>query len=469
MRAPVAPLARVHVLVLAILLMVAAWMAFPAAAEETPTGPPAMASEDEDAMISVLAGGALRVSADVALVDASDGDAIEPVVGSFTVDGLAYAIAGEGQVALVAVSPRTLADGLAGGSAAGLASASDGAEGEGASESAVLEVPEFVEHDGVTCSVVAIGPRAFAGCDADVVTIPAAVESIDELAFRGSAVAAIEVADGNPNFSSYDGMLFDAEQTSLLLIPEGKQGAARIPSTAEAVPPDAFSHCASVTSVTVDAGSAAFSSWNGCLYDASGETLLRVPAGAPEVVIADGCAAVAAGALEGCASLRSIQAPASVVEVSPDVLGRSAVDGDADGGAPVASLGSSSLPADGGGSLAATAGDAHAAEDGSAEGFQASSGGEGDEPSAEAEAAVDDGGANPVQLTSLVALAAAGNGLPEVAPASIAVRIPESADPAPWEAVGFKVEVVPSDAAGDAEPVEGEPLDDHALEDPHVH
>ncbi len=278
MRAPVAPLARVHVLVLAILLMVAAWMAFPAAAEETPTGPPAMASEDEDAMISVLAGGALRVSADVALVDASDGDAIEPVVGSFTVDGLAYAIAGEGQVALVAVSPRTLADGLAGGSAAGLASASDGAEGEGASESAVLEVPEFVEHDGVTCSVVAIGPRAFAGCDADVVTIPAAVESIDELAFRGSAVAAIEVADGNPTYSSYDGMLFDADQTSLLLIPEGKQGAARIPKTASSVPPDALSHCASVTSVEVEAGSAAYYSENGCLYDMTSGMLLWTPA-----------------------------------------------------------------------------------------------------------------------------------------------------------------------------------------------
>ena len=62
-----------------------------------------------------LASGMLRVSADVELASGGD-EAIEPVVGSFTVDGLTYAIVGEGEVALVAASPRTIAGGLAGGS-----------------------------------------------------------------------------------------------------------------------------------------------------------------------------------------------------------------------------------------------------------------------------------------------------------------------------------------------------------------
>ncbi len=275
------------------------------------------ADEGSSLVSSALADGALHVSADVALVAAAGGGAVEPVVGSFTVDGLTYAIVGEGQVALVAVSPRTLAGGLAGGSAAGLASASDagpssapsgedsgvpprseaeqvpsgatspspspeGASSDGigdedASELVALEVPGSVEYDGVTCSVVSIGPRAFAGCDADVVAIPATVESVDDLAFRGSAVKAIEVADGNPTYSSYDGMLFDADMTSLLLIPEGKQGAARIPKTASSVPPDALSHCASVTSVEVEAGSAAYYSENGSLYDMTDKALLWAP------------------------------------------------------------------------------------------------------------------------------------------------------------------------------------------------
>ncbi len=281
-------------------------------------------------LASYLSSGMLRVSADVALVDGDD-EAVEPVVGSFTVDGLTYAIVGEGEVALVAVSPRTLAGGLVGGSA-GSSSGADGAEGpdadsdagsdaSGAGEPAVLTLPEVISYDGSDYSLTAIGPRALAGCDAATVVVPASVASVDQAAFEGSSVASVEVADGNPDLSSYDGMLFDAEQTSLLLVPEGKQGAARVPSTAEVVDPSRFSHSAGVDAIDVEAGSAAYSSRNGCLYDASGETLLRVPAGATDIQIADGCATVAAGSMEGCASLATIHAPASVVEVSSSVGG----------------------------------------------------------------------------------------------------------------------------------------------------
>ncbi len=302
---------------------------------------------DAPTLAGHLSSGMLRVSADVALVD-SDDEAVEPVVGSFTVDGLTYAIVGEGQVALVAVSPRTLAGGLTGGSevalgggspgapseegsgsgapprsgaeqvpsgaaspqpqpspsveaadsgeavdgsmAASLAGAgdesfgsgSDGAEGlaapgpdasadaEGAGEPEVLTLPETVFYDGSDYSLTAIGPRALAGCDAATVVIPASVASVDQAAFEGSPVASVEVADGSPHLSSYDGMLFDADQTRLLLIPEGKQGAARIPETAEGVLADALSHSGGPGPSAVGAGGAAYLSRNGCLYDASG-------------------------------------------------------------------------------------------------------------------------------------------------------------------------------------------------------
>ena len=369
--------------------------AAPVAADVTGSEP-----VDAPTLASYLSSGMLRVSADVALVDGDD-EAVEPVVGSFTVDGLTYAIVGEGEVALVAVSPRTLAGGLVGGlevaSDGGLAVGSsgapsgegsgsgvpprsgaeqvpsgatspspspeeassddaeaqgsdagsgpgagdegaegpaapedggvgsgvDGAEGPeavgsdaaGDDEPAALTLPDAVSHDGSDYSLTAIGPRALAGCDAATVVLPASVASVDQAAFEGSSVASVEVADGNPHLSSYDGMLFDAEQTSLLLVPEGKQGAARVPSTAEVVDPSRFSHSAGVDAISVEAGSAAFSSRNGCLYDASGETLLRVPAGATEIQIADGCATVAAGSMEGCSKLATIHAPASVTEV----------------------------------------------------------------------------------------------------------------------------------------------------------
>ncbi len=172
-------------------------------------------------------------------------------------------------------------------------------------------VPRTVELNGTPHLVTRITVGAIEGGFLDSIAIPDTVTKIDDGAFsKARYLKAVEVAEGNPTYSSYDGMLFDAERTSLLLIPEGKQGAARIPKTASSVPPDALSHCASVTSVEVEAGSAAYSSWNGCLYDAPGETLLRVPAGlGNEAVVAEGCTQVASGAFEGCGILFSLVSP----------------------------------------------------------------------------------------------------------------------------------------------------------------
>ena len=226
------------------------------------------------------------VSRDVPLA----GDA-EPVLGSFTVDGLTFAMTEEGEVELVAVAPGVLAGSLAagepGGSSEGIGSGvlaspqsspegapSDGPESaDGSSEPVALAVPGTVEHDGADYSVSSVGPRAFAGCDADVVSFPATVSSVDEAAFRGSLVGAVEVAEGNPHVASYEGVLYDADFSDLLLIPEGKEGAVRIHSNTSAITPGAFSHCASVTSVEVDAGNESFYVEDGVLCDADGNSI----------------------------------------------------------------------------------------------------------------------------------------------------------------------------------------------------
>ena len=213
-------------------------------------------------------------------------DGSASVLGSFTVDGMTYAVTGEGAVELVAVAPTFPAGSLAAapdGGSPGVPSGEDSGSGaptspspspEGASCDGfgltALEVLDSVEHDGATYSVTSIGPCALAGCDADVVRIPASVASVDEAAFRGSAVGGVEVAEGNQSLASYEGVLYGADCSDLLLIPEGKEGVVRIPSNTSAIPPDAFSHCASVTAVEVDAGSDAFRSEDGCLYDAEG-------------------------------------------------------------------------------------------------------------------------------------------------------------------------------------------------------
>ena len=328
MRAPaISPARRPlrHGLAMAALLLAAAMASAPALANETTIDP----QPSGVALAGRLAEEDLQLSADVALSP----DRPEPLVGSFTVGGLTYAVVGEGEAALVAVAPATLAAGLADDSAGGPSGDPSGAEGaargigsgvptssprsaaeqvpsgaqplpapsaeadgseEDASQDAAetLALPGSIPFAGVDYALVAVGPRALAGCGAAAIVIPASVASVDGAAFRDSSVAAVEVADGNAHLSSYDGMLFDADRTSLLLIPEGKQGAARIPKEAEVVEPSSFSHSAGVEAIDVEAGSAAFSSRNGCLYDATGALLWAPVADAALGSAASGAAIV---------------------------------------------------------------------------------------------------------------------------------------------------------------------------------
>ncbi len=336
-------------------------------------------------MASALAGKpAAFVNADVAL----GGDT---VVGSFTVDGLTFAVTGESSVELVGIAPSVIPS-----EAAGV----EGFDSDQASEAGVtnLTLPETVTYESADYTVTSIGAYAFYLSGLTSITLPASVSDVDDRAFRSSDVASVTLADENSSFSSYDGALYDATRSSLLLIPGGRQGAVRISDKAEEVDASAFSHCAGVDSISVDAGSAHLSSWEGLLYDADGTTLLRVPAGATEITIRDGCTTIAAGALEACASLTTINAPASVTSISPYLLEQEPETVMA----PIAV----------------------AAVEGKNERGSTKEGESAD--------------ATP-QLTAMVALSTTDDDLPTVDPAVIAVSLPADVDPAPWLAVGFAV------------------------------
>ena len=307
-------------------------------------------------------------------------------MGSFTVDGLTFAVTGESHVELVGVAPSVT-----------LSGAAEGGEAEGpdeghASEASVanLTLPGSVTYSDTDYALASIGAYAFYLSGVADVMLPASVNDVDDRAFRSSDVANVTVADGNPSFSSYDGVLYDATRSSLLLIPGGRQGAVRISDKAEEVDASAFSHCAGVDSISVDAGSAHLSSWEGLLYDADGTTLLRVPAGATDITIREGCTTIAAGAMEGCASLERINAPSTVTSISPDVFH---------------ALPTVSLPA------AAFAKEA-------------------------------------TQLTAMVALSATGEDSPRIDPSTIFVTVPSEANAMLWRKVGL---VLASNALVDAD------------------
>ncbi len=113
-----------------------------------------------------------------------------------------------------------------------------------------------VDGDGKD-DVVANPLRGCAGILA--LSIPAAVTSIEEDAFAGAdTLQYLVVSEENQTYATYDGALYSADLTALRRVPEGRVGAVRIAPTMTDVDPEAFSQCPSVDLLVVDKASEAF-------------------------------------------------------------------------------------------------------------------------------------------------------------------------------------------------------------------
>lgn len=102
-------------------------------------------------------------------------------------------------------------------------------------------------------SVTSMEFRAFAWCTTlSTVSIPDSVTNIGAQPFIGcSNLTAITVAAVNPAYSSFDGLLFNKDQTTLLQFPGGKASSYVIPSGVTAIGSGAFAACSALTSVTI--------------------------------------------------------------------------------------------------------------------------------------------------------------------------------------------------------------------------
>ncbi len=102
-------------------------------------------------------------------------------------------------------------------------------------------------------SVTEIGEYAFSGCDSlTSVTIPNSVTYIGTAPFgRCSSLEEILVEEGNTEYTSEDGVLFNNGITTLIQCPGAKKSSYAIPNSVTAIGRDAFSGCSSLTSVTI--------------------------------------------------------------------------------------------------------------------------------------------------------------------------------------------------------------------------
>jgi hypothetical protein len=116
--------------------------------------------------------------------------------------------------------------------------------------------------------VTAIGDYAFSGCKTlTSITISTNVATIGNEAFAYcSSLTGITVDNGNQNYASEGGILYNKSKTTLIQAPGAISGAVTIPEGVTEIGSKAFSECTSLTSITIPAsvtaiGNEAFSRW----------------------------------------------------------------------------------------------------------------------------------------------------------------------------------------------------------------
>lgn len=151
-----------------------------------------------------------------------------------------------------------------------------------------------------------IGSSAFSGCDAlTEMRIPAGVETVEQGAFAYSdALQEIIVAEGNPWYTSNDGVLYTKDMTTLLQYPAGKGGRFTVPTTVRTFGRSAFGQCTKLTAVTIPKG----------VTEIPG-SLFSLCTGLETVALPDTVTSIGSDAFSDCEKLVSIVLPENLTNI----------------------------------------------------------------------------------------------------------------------------------------------------------
>ncbi len=163
----------------------------------------------------------------------------------------------------------------------------------------------------IPSGVATIGWYAFTSCyTLTNIVIPESVTDIQMGAFYHCLdLKTFVVDEGNPVYSSRDGVLFDKRQTALLAAPTGRAGAYEIPNGTASIGMRAFEGCSSLTSVGIPSGitNVGNSAFAGC----RGLVSLAFP---------NGVVNIGSTAFSGCTNLSKITFPDSVTNIGYGAL-----------------------------------------------------------------------------------------------------------------------------------------------------
>ena len=187
----------------------------------------------------------------------------------------------------------------------------------------------------ISNTVTSIGTYAFGDCTAlTSINIPASVTNITVFAFiNDKSLTDITVDADNPNYSSVDGVLFNKEQTKLILHPAGSTRTQyTVPDGVTVIETHAFRKCANLTSITLPDNLTKFgsSTFAGC----TGLTSITLPnsltnlgsstfedcTGLTSIEIPEGITAIGDYVFDGCTALTSVTIPGSVTSIGKYVF-----------------------------------------------------------------------------------------------------------------------------------------------------
>lgn len=162
-------------------------------------------------------------------------------------------------------------------------------EYDGSKSSEELIIPQTVMNGNKLYNVTSIGSNAFKDCSSLIsVWIPNSVTSIGDYAFKDcSSLTSINVADGNENYLSEDGILFNKDQTTIIKFPASKlENYYEIPRGVTSIGNSAFNGCNVLTNVTIP----------------------------------DGVTSIGSFAFKNCSSLKSVEIPNSILYLGDEAF-----------------------------------------------------------------------------------------------------------------------------------------------------